>query len=136
MQRDNPAQGSQLIVRQETTEQAGALKWSIVVAMALLAALCIAWETALAPIREGAWLLSLKAIPLLMALPGMIRGRIRTFQWWSMLTMIYLSEGLVRATTETGLSQTLAWVEAGLSAIIFFMVLAWCKIVRKPAYAA
>ena len=112
------------------------LKWSIVVSMLLLAVLCIAWEVALAPIRDGAWLLSLKAIPLLIALPGMIKGRVRTFQWWSMLTMLYLSEGLVRATSESGLSQALAWGEAGLSALIFLLVLAWCRIAGKPVYAA
>lgn len=123
-------------MRQEYSEQAATLRWSIVIAMALLAALCVAWEVSLAPIRDGAWLLSLKALPLLLALPGMIKGRIRTFQWWSMLTMIYLSEGLVRATSETGFSQSLAWTEAALSALIFVLVLAWCKIVRKPVYAA
>lgn len=109
------------------------LRWSIIVAMALLAALCIVWEIWLAPLREGAWMLSLKALPILLALPGMIASRIRTFQWWSMLTMIYLAEGVVRATTESGPVVPLAWLEAILATLIFVLVLIYCKLVRAPA---
>lgn len=112
------------------------LRWAIVIAMWALVVLCVSWETALAPLREGAWLLGLKGLPVLLALPGMLAGRIRTFQWWSMLSMIYLAEGLVRGTTESGLSAQLAWAEAGLATLIFLMVLAWCKIVRGPKVSA
>jgi len=116
-----------------TSDSYGGLRWSIIVAMALLAALCIAWEVWLAPLREGAWMLSLKAIPILLALPGMIAGRIRTFQWWSMLTMLYLAEGVVRAITESGPVVPLAWLEATLATFIFVLVLIYCKRVRAPA---
>ncbi len=118
------------------TDSPAALRWSIIIAMSLLAALCIAWEIWLAPVREGAWMLSLKALPVLLALPGMIAGRIRTFQWWSMLTMIYLAEGVVRAMSESGLVVLLGWLEAALATVIFAMVLIYCKRVREPAQQA
>ncbi len=113
-------------------EQAPALRWAIVVTIAALAALCIAWETALAPLRPGAWMLSLKAVPLLLALPGMVAGKVRTMQWWSMLTMLYLTEGPVRATSESGAAVPLAWAEVALATLAFALILAWCRIVRAP----
>lgn len=114
------------------TDKASTLRWAIVVTMAALAALCIAWEIALAPLRPGAWMLSLKALPLLLALPGMVAGKVRTMQWWSMLTMLYLTEGLVRATSESGAAVPLAWLEAILATIAFGLILAWCRIARAP----
>ncbi len=119
-----------------TSDQAGLLRAAIIMTIMMLAGLCVLWETVLAPIRDGAWLLSLKAIPLLLALPGMVRGRIRTFQWWSMLIMIYLTEGLVRATSEVGPSQALAWTEAALATLAFALILAWCRKVRQPKLPA
>ncbi|MFK7963782.1 MAG: DUF2069 domain-containing protein [Burkholderiaceae bacterium] len=118
------------------SESSAALKWAIIISMALLAGLCIAWEIWLAPVREGAWMLSLKALPILLALPGMVAERIRTFQWWSMLTMIYLAEGVVRAMSESGLVVLLGWTEAALATVIFLMVLVYCKRVRAPAQPA
>ncbi len=115
------------------SDQARGLRLAIIVAMIALAVLCIAWETFLAPLREGAWMLSIKALPVLMSLPGIIAGKIRTVQWWSMLILIYLAEGLVRATTETGIAANLAIAEVLLSVFIFGLVLVWCKIVRAPA---
>lgn len=90
----------------------------------------IAWETWLAPLRPGAWLLSLKVVPLILALPGIAAGRVRVHQWWSMLILVYLAEGVVRATSDAGLSARLAWVEVALSATAFTAIVLYVRRAR------
>jgi uncharacterized membrane protein len=50
------------------------LRRLVVICFAALALLGLAWELWLAPLRPGAWLLSLKVLPLLLALPGQGKG--------------------------------------------------------------
>ncbi len=73
-----------------------ALRRLVVASFVALIALGLAWEFWLAPLRPGGSALSLKVLPLVFALPSMVRGRVRTYQWWSMLVLAYLAEGLVR----------------------------------------
>lgn len=87
----------------------------------------LAWELWLAPLRPGAWLLALKVLPLVLALPGLVLSRIRTYQWWSMVVMLYLTEGLVRGASDSGLSATLGWIEAVLSAAAFGAILLYVR---------
>ncbi len=82
-----------------------------------LVALGLAWELWLAPTGSGT--LALKVLPLLPALPGLWRGRIYTFRWLSLLVWLYFAEGVVRATTETGLSATLALGQVLLCLLLF-----------------
>jgi uncharacterized membrane protein len=84
-----------------------------------LIVLGLAWELWLAPLRPGAWLLSLKVMPLILALPAVIAGRLRAFQWWSMLILFYLAEGLVRAMSDAPAAARLAWLETVLAAAAF-----------------
>ncbi len=107
-----------------------ALRATIVGLMMALATLCLLWETVLAPLRPGAWLLALKAVPIIMAIPPMLAGRLRTFQWWSMLILFWLTEGLVRAYADQGLSRPLAIIEICLTALIFAAILWYCRIER------
>jgi uncharacterized membrane protein len=81
--------------------------------------LAVVWELWLAPLRPGGSLLVLKALPLLPAVMGIIRGKRYTHQWASLLSLLYLAEGVVRATSDTGPSVPLAWLETAL-AIAFF----------------
>jgi uncharacterized membrane protein len=97
-----------------------------------LIALGVAWETWLAPARPGAWLLALKVIPLALAVPGIARGRIRTYQWWSMLVLIYLAEGLVRAASDPGPSALLAVLETALAALAYLSILLYVRGRRRP----
>jgi NAD(P)H dehydrogenase (quinone) len=55
----------------------------------------------------GSWL-ALKCLPLLLPLFGILNGRRYTYQWASMLILLYFTEGIVRATTEHGTAQALA----------------------------
>jgi uncharacterized membrane protein len=92
-----------------------------------LVILGVAWEMWLAPARPGGSLLVLKVLPLALAIPSLMRGNRYIFQWWSMLLMIYLTEGLVRATSDKGLSSSLAWIEVALSTIAFICILLYTR---------
>jgi uncharacterized membrane protein len=81
--------------------------------------LCLAWELWLAPLRPGGSMLFLKALPLMIPVFGILRGKRYTYQWTSMLSMAYLTEGLVRAASDTGVSQLLAAAETVLACILF-----------------
>lgn len=92
-----------------------------------LIALCLAWELWLAPIRPGGSLLALKAIPLLLPLFGILHGKRYTHQWTSMFSLLYLTEGLVRAISDQGLSQVLAILESVLSTLLFLGCLGYAR---------
>lgn len=90
------------------------------VALALLLALialCLAWELWLAPTGSGT--LALKVLPLLACLAGLLRHRLYTYRWLSLLLWLYVLEGLVRATSERGMSQALAIAEVTLCVALF-----------------
>ena len=81
--------------------------------------LCLAWELWLAPLRPGGSMLALKALPLLLPLFGILRGNRYTHQWTSMLALAYVTEGLVRAVSDQGMSQGLAVAETVLAMLLF-----------------
>lgn len=72
-------------------------------------------------------MLALKAIPLLLPLFGILRGSRYTHQWTSMLSLVYLTEGLVRALSDSGVSQALAIVETILALVLFAGCLAYAR---------
>lgn len=84
-----------------------------------LIVLGLAWELWLAPLRPGGSWLALKVLPLVVPLAGVLQNRMYTYRWLSLLVWIYFTEGVVRATTEHGLSQALAGVETMLCVLLF-----------------
>ena len=82
-----------------------------------LIVLGLAWELWLAPTGRGT--LALKVLPLLLCLAGLWRHRMYTFRWLSLLLWLYVLEGVVRATTEAGLSRALAALEIALCLVVF-----------------
>lgn len=103
------------------------LRWAAVASLLGLIVLSLLWERWLSPIRPGGSWLMLKAIPLLLPLRGLLYGKRYTYQWSSLLILAYLTEGLVRATSDTGTSQMLAVIEVILSTIYFVSVLMFCR---------
>ena len=102
-------------------------------ALATLIALCLAWELWLAPLRPGGSLLALKALPLVLPLSGIIKGKRYTYQWASMLVLAYFAEGVTRAWSEKGLSQDLALIETGLSVLFFAAAVSYARLTRAAA---
>ncbi|MCE5180798.1 MAG: DUF2069 domain-containing protein [Betaproteobacteria bacterium] len=90
--------------------------------------LCLTWELWLAPLRPGGSALVFKVLPLLLPLPGILRGRRYTFQWSSMLILLYLTEGVVRFMSENGLSAILAGAEIALAAGFFFSAVFYARL--------
>jgi len=113
-----------------------ALRRLAAVSLLALIVLCVAWETVLAPVRPGGSWLFLKALPLAFPLRGILRGNLYTFQWASMLSLLYLMEGLVRATSDpSGLSAALAWAEVALSTTFFLSAIFYVRPAKRAARA-
>lgn len=100
-----------------------------------LIALCLVWEGWLAPLRPGGSWLILKGAFLLLPLFGILRGRRYTYKWVSLFVQFYLLEGLVRATSDTGLSRWLAVGETVLSALLFVSVILYIRATRNTPAA-
>ena len=101
-------------------EPDGVVRATRAVALASLIALIVlnlAWELWLAPTGSGT--LALKVLPLVFCVAGLWRHRMYTFRWLSLLVWLYFMEGVVRATSESGLGAMLALVEIALSVLLF-----------------
>jgi uncharacterized membrane protein len=82
-----------------------------------LIVLGLAWELWLAPTGSGT--LAIKVVPLALCVLGLLRHRMYTFRWLSLLVWLYFMEGVVRATTEQGWSRALAVAEIALCLLLF-----------------
>lgn len=90
-----------------------------------LIVLGLAWELWLAPTGKGT--LAIKVLPLVLCLAGLLRHRMVTFRWLALLLWLYVLEGLVRATTESGLSQLLAVTQLALCMLVFTACTAYIR---------
>jgi uncharacterized membrane protein len=81
--------------------------------------LCVLWELWLAPVRPGGSLLALKALPLAIPLAGLLRNRMYTYRWVSLMVWLYFTEGVVRATSDRSPSSWLAALEVALCVALF-----------------
>jgi uncharacterized membrane protein len=96
-----------------------------------LVVLGLAWELWLAPTGRGT--LALKVLPLLACVAGLLRHRMYTFRWLSLLVWLYFAEGVVRATTEHGLARALAIAEITLCLLLFGAAASYIRRrLRKP----
>ena len=82
-----------------------------------LIALGLAWELWLAPL--GNRKLALKVLPLALPLPGLLKNRMYTYRWLSLLVWVYFTEGVVRAASDHGRSAVLASLEVLLCVTLF-----------------
>jgi uncharacterized membrane protein len=99
-----------------------------------LVVLGVAWEMWLAPARPGGSLLVLKVLPLAAAMPALVRGRVRAYQWWSMLILFYVCAGVVRGMSDAdALSRTLGWIEAALATGAYAAILLHVRAARAPS---
>ncbi|HZY16307.1 MAG TPA: DUF2069 domain-containing protein [Ramlibacter sp.] len=96
-----------------------ATRWIAVASLLALIVLGLAWELWLAPLRPGGSLWALKVLPLCLPLAGLLRRRMYTYRWTSLLVWPYFIEGVVRATSERGPVVPLAALETLLTLILF-----------------
>jgi uncharacterized membrane protein len=90
--------------------------FAVAVTLALIV-LGLAWELWLAPTGRGT--LAIKVLPLVLPLPGLLRLRLYTYRWLSLVVWLYVAEGALRAGSEHGLSATLAGAEVVLALALF-----------------
>lgn len=96
------------------------IAWTRAVAVASVVALIVlglAWELWLAPTGQGT--LALKVLPLLLPLGGLLRNRMYTYRWLSLMVWIYFTEGVVRATSDRGIGVWLGAIEVLLCLLLF-----------------
>ena len=117
-------------------QQKRAAAFGATAALLALIVLSVAWEWWLAPLRPGGSALVLKAVPLLLALPGVWRRRLYTLQWASMLILLYFAEGIVRGWSDHGLSARLGWLETALAVVFFVCTLAYVAPFKRAAKRA
>jgi uncharacterized membrane protein len=100
------------------------------VSLVALIFLCLAWETILAPLRPNGSMLMLKTLPLLLPLLGILKGKRYTYQWSSMLILLYFTEGVVRAWSDHGVSSLIAFFEVFLSLVFFGCSIFYAKLIK------
>jgi uncharacterized membrane protein len=92
----------------------------------LLIADTVLWEGGFAAKGPPGLWLAVKGLPLLLMLPGLWRRRLRGHVWASLLTMLYLSEGLVLVWSERAdtlaLHEVLPWAIVETFSSLLFIV--------------
>jgi len=98
-----------------------------------LIVLGLVWELWLAPLRPGGSWWAIKVIPLVIPLAGLLKNRMYTYRWVSLLIWLYFTEGIIRATTESGLSMALATGQTLLCLVLFTVSALHVRIRLKAA---
>jgi uncharacterized membrane protein len=94
-------------------------RWLAVGSVLALIVLGMAWELFLAPIRPGGSWLALKVLPLCIPLAGLLKNRMYTYRWVSLVVWLYFTEGVVRAWGDRPPGNYLAMLEIALCLILF-----------------
>ena len=94
-------------------------RWLALGSLGGLIVLGLIWEMWLAPIRPGGSLLALKVLPLCIPLAGILKNRMYTYRWVSLMVWIYFTEGVVRAWSDRPPGNVLAMIEVALCLLLF-----------------
>ena len=107
-----------------------------VASLAALIVLGLAWELWLAPVRPGGTWLAIKVLPLCIPLAGLLKNRMYTYRWVSLLVWVYFTEGVVRATSDRAPSSYYAMLEVLLCLVLFAACALHVRVRLKSARAA
>jgi uncharacterized membrane protein len=111
------------------------IAWHVAVAAWLaLIALALLWEIWIAPLRPGGSWLAIKALPLALALRGLLRADAYTMQWALMLSLLYVLEGAVRAFEPSPVN-LLAAIEIALAVLFFVATIVYLRPLKRAAKA-
>jgi uncharacterized membrane protein len=94
-------------------------RWLAVGSLVGLILLGLSWELFLAPLRPGGSWLALKALPLCIPLAGLLKNRMYTYRWVSLMVWLYFTEGAVRAYSDKAPSNYYAFIEVLLCLALF-----------------
>jgi len=84
-----------------------------------LIVLSLCWELWLAPLRPGGSWLVLKALPLCLPLAGLLKNRMYTYRWVTLVVWLYFAEGVIRWNGDRWPSNMYAAIEVGLCLVLF-----------------
>ncbi|MCF7521933.1 DUF2069 domain-containing protein [Neisseria sp. ZJ106] len=98
-----------------------------------LIALSLSWELWLSPLRSGGSWLALKALVLCLPLPGILKGKIYTYQYSSMLILIYFAEAVMRIFDAQTTSRLCAAAAVLLCTVFFASCLIFVKQSKQRA---
>jgi uncharacterized membrane protein len=94
-------------------------RWLAVGSLGALIVLCLAWELWLAPLRPGGSWLALKVLPLCIPMTGLLKNKMYTHRWVSLVVWLYFIEGVVRAWGDRAPGNCLALGEVALCLVLF-----------------
>lgn len=92
-----------------------------------LIVLCVLWELYIAPLRAGGSLMALKALPLLLPLAGILRGKVYSYQWAVLLILFYFAEGVMRLFDSNLASQICAALQVIFSLVFFIFSIVFIR---------
>jgi len=110
---------SQLPPSNTPSQSVAATRILAVLSLLGLIVLGLAWELFLAPIRPGGSWLVLKVLPLCLPLTGLLKNRMYTYRWVSLMVWLYFTEGTVRAYSDKAPGNFLALIEVALCLLLF-----------------
>ena len=90
-----------------------------VLGLILLIVLGLGWELHWAPIKPGGSLLALKVLPLCIPLAGLLKNRMYTYRWLSLMIWLYFIEGVVRGFSDKAPGKYLGQLEVALCLMVF-----------------
>ena len=94
-------------------------RWLAVGNLLGLILLGLLWELWLAPLRPGGSWWVIKVLPLCIPLAGLLKNRMYTYRWVSMLVWLYFTEGVMRAWGDAWPSNGLAGLQILLCTTLF-----------------
>ena len=78
----------------------------------------------------------LKALPLCIPLAGLLKNRMYTYRWLSLMVWVYFTEGAVRAVSDKAPSNYLAMIEVVLCLALFVACALHVRLRLKAAKTA
>jgi uncharacterized membrane protein len=124
------------IVPNEASFTVNSSRWVAVAALLGLIVLGLAWELVFAPLRPGGSWLALKVVPLCIPIAGLLKNRMYTYRWVSLVIWLYFIEGVVRAWGDKAPGNLLALLEVVLCIVLFAACTVHIRIRQRDALAA
>ncbi len=94
-------------------------RWLAVGSVLGLIVLGLTWELWLAPLRPGGSWWALKVLPLTLPVAGLLKNRMYTYRWVSLLIWLYFTEACVRGWSDRWPSNALAIAQGVLCLTLF-----------------
>ena len=98
-----------------------------------LIVLGLAWELVLAPVKPGGSWLALKVLPLCFPIAGLLKNRMYTYRWVSLMVWLYFIEGAVRGYSDAAPGKYLGQLEVLLCLLLFTACVLHVRLRQKNA---